>query len=137
MARKRVSKGFVRNVRRRNRGKKSDLERIVEGWLTEKGYEFKAQYAIGRCHVDLFFPPQKLGSKGTVVELNGCHWHGHKKCLKKLTRTQISRRIRDGRRYKFLLNQGYDLVLIWGCDISKNFPMVARKLREVANRGRR
>lgn len=137
MATKSVSQKFVRAVRKSRKGHKSDLELIVEGWLKEQNYEFKAQHAIGRCHVDLFIPPQALGHKGTVVEINGCYWHGCGKCYKTRTKTQARRRLKDAKRYKFLLEQGYEIVLLWGCEISKNWPMCARKLREVCNRGRR
>lgn len=132
MARKSVSKRFVRNVRRKRRGKKSDLEQIVEEWLKEHGIEFKAQYPIGRCHVDLYFPPSKPGDSGTIVEINGCYYHGCSRCYKVKSTSQRSRRIKDARRYRFLLNQGYNLKLVWGCDISRNWNKVVRILREAA-----
>jgi very-short-patch-repair endonuclease len=137
MPRKAIGKGFVRNVRKRRPRQKSDLEQIVEGWLKEQGYEFKAQYPIGRCHVDVFFPPTRPGDKGTVVEINGCYWHGCSRCYKEKSKSQQRRRTKDAKRYRFLLNQGYDLIILWGCDISNNWPKVARALREAGNRGRR
>ena len=66
---------MVRKVRARAKNKPSGLELKVRAWLDDMGVDYEAQFRISRCHVDFYFPATK-----TVVEVQGCYWHGHKEC---------------------------------------------------------
>ena len=109
---KTVSRIMLRNKRRRRRAPVSGLEKLVLAWLDAAKIPYKKQYPIGRCHVDLMILPD------LVIEVNGCYWHGHERCAKKvLTADQQRRRAKDKLRYKYFLRCGYKLMLLWECDI--------------------
>jgi len=96
--------------------KQSGIEAIVEGWLLELGIPYKSEHAISRTHVDFFLPPQ------TVLEVQGCYWHSCPVCnpTSSLTKQQLRWRRRDARRFTFLTNAGYHLMLLWEHQIVKD-----------------
>jgi len=106
---------------RRRPHKQSGLEVIVENWLSELGIPYKSEFAISRTHVDFFLPPK------TIIEVQGCYWHACSVCNKTsdLTKQQLRWRRRDARRFTFLINAGYNLVLIWEHTIV-NHPATAK-----------
>jgi DNA mismatch endonuclease (patch repair protein) len=117
-ARKHKSASFhmVRKARAKYKPKSSSLETLIEGILLEEGINYKTQFAIGRCHSDFYLPDTK-----TVVEVQGCYWHGHAQCqVKELTKEQMKRRRKDGRRFTFFRNAGHKLLLLWECEIHKS-----------------
>jgi G:T-mismatch repair DNA endonuclease (very short patch repair protein) len=123
---KTVSMHMIRRVRSKKLHQQTGIEATVEGWLMEAGVDYKPEHPISRCHVD-FFVPTAGGYKGTVIEVNGCFWHGCKSCIgKNLTREHMKRRRQDGRRYTFLRNAGYRLVIIWEHEIEGD-PTAARE----------
>ena len=121
---KKIPKRAIRKANRRR--PPSSLEKKVQDWLTEDGIYFKREFPVGQCHVDIFLPPE------TLVELNGCHWHGCTKCNEKLSHAQLTAREKDARRYAFLESEGFKLVVIWECEV-EHFPRkVRRRLRELS-----
>ena len=63
---------IIRAARKKRNGKKSDLEQIVKDWLIADGIPHKDEYRVSRCHADYVLP-----DTNTLVEVNGCYWHGH------------------------------------------------------------
>jgi len=117
-------------IRKANRRRpRSSLEITVGGWLKEEEIPFVREKAIGRCHVDVFLPPR------TIVELNGCYWHGCMICNKEPTQNQKIAQIKDGRRYAYFRNRGYDLIVIWECEVKKEPNRVRAMLKTLANQG--
>ena len=116
-----------RNIRKKRirSKKKSGLEIRVEAALDSRGIEYRTQYPIGRCHADLYFP-----QTNTVVELHGCYWHAHSVCQK--TFRYKRRRVRDARRYAFFRNKGYQLLIIWECEVNQNLESVMDRLSAAA-----
>ncbi len=58
----------------RSKGTKPEI--IFEAALKAKGLKFKKQYGIYK--IDFAFPKEKI-----AVFIDGCFWHGCKKCYKK------------------------------------------------------
>lgn len=107
-----LSRQMLLRKRRRRRAPVSGLEQKVRAWLDEAGISYQPQYAISRLHVDLFFAPD------LVVEINGCYFHNHAKCKPKITKHNRTTVAKDKKRYAFLLNQGYQLLIFWECDLN-------------------
>lgn len=117
----------MKAIRKANRKRKrSSLEVEVYGWLEEDKIPFRKEATIGRCHVDVLFPPR------TIIELNGCYWHGCMICNRDLSHTQKLAQIKDARRYAFFRNRGYDVVVIWECEVDKEPDRVRTQLRAIA-----
>jgi DNA mismatch endonuclease (patch repair protein) len=120
---------FVRRARRARRGKKSDLELIIQNWLKEDHIDHKDEYRVSRCHADCYLP-----STNTLVEVNGCYFHGHS-CQREAGKyTSDMRRAasRDARRYAFFLDRGFNLLILWGCDIQHRPTEARARLRHAA-----
>ena len=127
-SRKTISRRVIRRHNRRM--PPSGLELLVQSWLDEDQIEYRKQYPIGRCHVDLFFAPK------TVVELNGCYFHAHE-CLRKeraWTPAEHKKRRQDLNRYRFLRKAGFDVVVLWECDVHEHPIKTRRLLRELAGK---
>jgi DNA mismatch endonuclease (patch repair protein) len=118
-ARARNRKPASLHIIRKARAKKhhqTGIESAAEQWLTEAGIEFRTEFAISRTHVDFYLPATK-----TIVEVHGCYWHACPKCHPRgtVTAKQLRWRRRDGRRYTFFRNAGYNLVILWEHEIEK------------------
>lgn len=124
-ARAKAHKGHRRSTsnhmvqRARKLHKQTGIEAIVEGWLAEAGIPYEPEFAISRTHVDFFLPPS------TVIEVQGCFWHGCQQCTETYSKRQLRARARDSRRFLFLKNAGYNLILLWEHDIV-NHPEAAK-----------
>jgi very-short-patch-repair endonuclease len=114
-------------IRKHNRRRKpSSLETTVYGWLEEMEIEFHREYPIGRCHADIFLPPR------TVIELQGCWYHGCRSCYRDLTDEQQLAQAKDGRRFAFFRSRGLAVVEIWEHDVLHNPEMVRRILEALS-----
>lgn len=91
------------------------IERLVAGWLAAAGLRFESEYAISQLHVDFYLPDTH-----TAIEVNGCFWHKHAVCYPRNTKVNARRRERDRRRYAFLRNAGYRLLVFWQCDLERD-----------------
>jgi G:T-mismatch repair DNA endonuclease (very short patch repair protein) len=98
------------------------LEKDIYAILREEGIPFTREKTIGRCHADIFIEPF------TVVELQGCYWHGCPKCYKTLSKMQKNAQAKDARRFYFFDKLGFDTQVIWECELEKNPAAVRAKL---------
>lgn len=115
--------------RKHNRKRKrSNYEKLVEGWLKEDKVKYKREAPIGQCHADFL-----IGK--TIVELNGCYWHLCLECFPNPTTAQKKARLKDHYRYKFFRSKGYNVVVIRGHELDKEPDKVREKLREIADGG--
>ena len=73
-------------------------------------------------------PDLVFKSKKKVIFVNGCFWHGHKRCEKaKLPKTHTDywqnkielNKIRDRRNEKKLKEMGWTYLKIWQCDLKR------------------
>jgi G:T-mismatch repair DNA endonuclease (very short patch repair protein) len=116
-------------IRKANRKRKrSSLELAVHAWLKEDGIAFKIEKAIGRCHVDVFIEPR------TIIELQGCFWHGCLICNRQLTHAQKIAQIKDARRFAYFRNRGFDVIAIWECEVGREPERVRAILRALAGK---
>ena len=109
------------------RGKNTKPEIIVRSLLHNMGYRFRLHRKDLPGKPDIVLPKWR-----TAVFVNGCYWHGHKKCdLFRLpkSRTEFwkekieSNRDRDRRNYSALSKQGWKTVVVWECAISKKLKL--------------
>ena len=125
--RKGISRSRIRKHNKKRR--KSSIEILVASWLELDGISFKAEGRVGRCHVDIV-----LGKK-KAIELNGCYWHCHtcRDYPNGMTNKDKAVRLKDQRRYNYLIRKGYDLLVLWECFILGQPDKAREQLREFAN----
>jgi G:T-mismatch repair DNA endonuclease (very short patch repair protein) len=86
---------------------------------------FLREKVIGRMHVDIFLDPS------TVIELQGCFWHGCLVCNRITTKAQQAAIVKDARREYILRKRGYDVVVIWEHDVKHHPARVRAMLRGI------
>ena len=117
----------------RIRGNATKPELIVRHWLWEHGYRYRLNVKSIPGSPDIV-----LRKYRTAIFVNGCFWHGHEKCgnysvpksntefwVAKVTRN----RERDQRNYKELHKAGWNVIVIWECQIQKSY--IERTMRSV------
>lgn len=99
------------------------IEREIEMFLTESKLNFQAQGKIGK-----FKPDFIVGN--LVIETNGTYWHADKRVYSKkdLTERQKQAVAKDKRKFKYLKNLGYEVLVIWEKDINENFELIKKKI---------
>jgi len=105
------------------KGKNTKPELMVRRFLHAKGFRFKIHDKSLPGKPDVVLPKYR-----TVVEVNGCFWHGHKNCKyfkmphtnRKYWKHKIEiNRLRDRANKKRLKALGWKLLVIWECEIRK------------------
>jgi len=102
-------------------GKDTKPEAIVRKYLFSEGFRYRKYVSNLPGNPDLVLPKYK-----TVVFVHGCYWHGHDCPRGKLPATntdfwreKITRnRQRDLQNYKELEETGWQILIIWQCEIS-------------------
>lgn len=121
--------------------KNTKPELIVRSLLHKMGYRFRLH------NKDLPGKPDIVLSKyKTVIFVNGCYWHRHKKC-KNCTTPSTNRqfwenkfertKLRDKKNYKELGKLNWNYFVIWECEIrnmSKNYDKISKMLNEIARK---
>jgi len=118
-----------RAARKHNRKRhKSSIEKLVAAWLDTDGIPYRTEVKVGKCHVDVV-----IGKKG-AIELNGCWWHKHT-CLSYpggMSAKDKVIRLKDQRRYNYLIRKGYKLLVLWECFILGRPDEAREQLKEFA-----
>lgn len=104
------------------RSKDTKPELIVRKWLFSKGLRYMLHYNI-KGKPDIVFPSRKL-----AVFVNGCFWHSHGCRYSALPATNVDfwkekilkNKLRDKNNIKILINQGWDVVVVWQCKLITN-----------------
>lgn len=107
----------------RIRGKATKPELLVRSWLWNHGYRYRLNVNSVPGRPDIV-----LRRYRTAIFVNGCFWHGHDGCSKysvpksntefwlaKVTRN----RERDQRNYNDLHNAGWNVIVVWECQLNK------------------
>jgi G:T-mismatch repair DNA endonuclease (very short patch repair protein) len=116
-------------IRKANRRRPvSGLEKAVHAIMQEEKIPFVKEKTIGQLHADIFIEPK------TVIELNGCYWHGCPKCTKKYSKMQRTALEKDARRYAFFMRLGFDVHVIWECQVEKDPDAVRAQLKKIAGK---
>jgi len=96
-------------------------EIIVRRFLFSKGFRYRKNDLRYHGKPDIVLPKYN-----TVVFVHGCFWHGHKNCKssklpdtnKDFWKKKISRNVkRDRENIKELKDAGWNVIVIWQCEI--------------------
>ncbi|WP_274362916.1 very short patch repair endonuclease [Paenibacillus thermotolerans] len=114
-------------------GKNTKPEIIVRKLLHRMGYRFRLHRIDLPGKPDIVLPKYKK-----VILVHGCFWHGHDGCVKsKLPETnkdfwlkKIGKNIeRDLKHFKSLEELGWDVLIIWSCEMSKKADLITIEQR--------
>ena len=122
----------MRGIKSKNTWPELTVRRLVYGM----GYRYRLHVARLPGKPDLV-----LSRLGKIIEVRGCFWHHHGKCidshvpksrteywLPKLRRNQE----RDADNLRILRKQGWKVLVIWECELAKP-TAVARRIRRFLN----
>ena len=96
------------------------LEEVYAQKLDEQGIIYERQKYIGWYKVDFYIPVTN-----TIVELNGCWWHGCLECAQQrkdyeeFREWHEQKREKDKKRYEYLRHKGYMVEVIWEHDLPR------------------
>ncbi len=118
-----------------NRAKNTKPELLVRKALWEnsvRGYRLNWKKAPGRP--DIAFPGKEI-----AIFINGCYWHRCPRCDLSLPKSNIEfwkekfeRNIaRDKRKNEELLDLGWNVLVLWECDIKSNISVSVDKVKKV------
>lgn len=103
------------------KGKNTKPEMLVRKFLHSNGFRYKLHDKTLPGKPDIVLPKYK-----TIIEVQGCYWHGHKNCkyfvLPKSNRefweAKISGNIkRDIDNHNKICQLGWQLIIIWECQL--------------------
>jgi len=89
------------------------IELFVVAFLSKASIEFEHPYQAGPFNVDFYIP-----AINTILEVNGCYWHGCEQCGFNDEKAR-ERRLGDKRRYGALAKQGYKIRKVWEHEIKQ------------------
>lgn len=105
------------------KGRDTKPEILLRKLLHSLGYRFRIQRKDLPGRPDIVLPRYK-----TVIFVNGCFWHRHEGCKYASTPSTNSEFWekkfaanveRDTRNYAALKEQGWNVVIIWECEVKK------------------
>lgn len=106
------------------RSKATKPEKLVRKWLWAHGYRYRLNVKSVPGKPDIVMRKYR-----TAIFVNGCFWHGHEGCkqfvLPKTNsdfwQTKIEQnRTRDTRNYNELTHAGWQVIVIWACNLTKD-----------------
>lgn len=107
------------------RNKNTRVELIVRKWLFSFGYRFRINDKRYPGTPDIVLPKYR-----TAIFIHGCFWHHHINCKranmpktrKEFWVAKFERNIeRDRRKMNLLEQEGWNVIIIWECEIYDNF----------------
>ena len=108
----------------RIRSKDTKPEELVRKHLFSQGFRYRKNDARLPGKPDIVLPKYK-----TVIFVNGCFWHAHEGCKyfvwpknnagfwKKKIESNVER---DEKNYRLLKNLGWNVLIIWECELKKD-----------------
>ena len=108
----------------RIRSKATKPEMVVRRWLWAHGYRYRLNVKSVPGKPDIVMRRYR-----TAIFINGCFWHGHEGCSKFVMpksnttfwEAKIARnRERDRQNYDILLQNGWQVIVLWECQLSKD-----------------
>lgn len=112
------------------RSKNSKPEIIVRSLLHNNGFRFGLHRSDLPGSPDIVLPKYK-----SVIFVNGCFWHQHKKCkYSKLPKSNIdywSKKLkrnteRDKENYNALEKLGWNVLVVWECEIQNKNKLLSQ-----------
>lgn len=115
------------------KSKNTSIELMVRQRLHSLGYRYRVNYKQLPGKPDIVFTKKKI-----VVFIHGCFWHGHDigcryshipQSRQEYWNSKISKtKQRDIEHVKSLTKSGWNIIVIWECEIKSNFDEVINKL---------
>ena len=108
----------------RIRSKSTKPEIVVRRWLWNHGYRYRLNVKSVPGKPDIVMRRYR-----TAIFVNGCFWHGHEGCsmfVMPKSNTEFWRakiegnRERDKRNYKILIQAGWQVIVVWQCQLTKS-----------------
>ena len=105
------------------RSKATKPEILVRKWLWAHGYRYRLNVKSVPGKPDIVMRKYR-----TAIFVNGCFWHGHEGCkyfvLPKTNTAFWQNKIeynrqRDKRNYDILIQNGWQVIVLWQCKLSK------------------
>lgn len=105
------------------RSKNTKPELIVRKYLFTNGFRYRIHNKNLPGNPDITLKKYK-----TVIFVNGCFWHGHNgnPCFKPPKSNQSywnlkiqNNKNRDLKNYELLLSRGWNVIIIWECELKK------------------
>ncbi len=105
------------------RSKATKPEMEVRRWLWAHGYRYRLNVKSVPGKPDIVMRKYR-----TAIFVNGCFWHGHEGCrlfVMPKTNTEFwqtkiaNNRERDQKNYQLLIDAGWQVVVIWQCNLTK------------------
>lgn len=115
----------------RSKGTKPEL--LAKKWLWSRGYRYRLNVTSIPGKPDIV-----LRKYRTAIFVNGCFWHGHERCSiysipksnKEFWISKIERnRERDRKEYSALNEAGWQVIVIWECQLKKG--VIEETMRDV------
>ena len=112
------------------KGRDTTPEKRVRSLLHSMGYRFRLQRADLPGKPDIVLPKFK-----TVIFVNGCFWHRHPGCKRatlpksnaEFWRQKLEKNVaRDLRNIQTLKDLGWDVLIIWECELKDTMTLQAR-----------
>jgi G:T-mismatch repair DNA endonuclease (very short patch repair protein) len=104
--------------------KDSSIEIKIQNFLSQLHLEYFTHKYISIRHAyqcDIFIPKQETEGviipKNTILECDGCFWHGCSLCNQELNNKQKKQLAKDNRRTKELIGQGFRVIRLWEHEI--------------------
>ena len=106
------------------RSKATKPEMLVRRWLWAHGYRYRLNVKSVPGKPDIVMRKYR-----TAIFVNGCFWHGHEGCkmfVLPKTNTEFwqakieQNRTRDTRIYNELMNAGWQVIVIWACNLTND-----------------
>ena len=120
-------------IMRSIKGRDTKAELLVRRFLFRKGFRYRINDRRLAGSPDIVLPKYR-----SVVFVNGCFWHGHKRCpLFVLPKTNAEfwkekiekNTLRDAKNISTLVSEGWRVFVVWECELRK------RSVREATLEG--
>lgn len=121
----------------RIRSKDTGPERLVRSLLHRAGFRYRLHRRDLPGTPDLVFP-----SRHKIVLVNGCFWHQHSGCVDgRVPKTRVGywapklkkNRLRDRRNIRALRRLGWQVEVVWECEV-EDLGRLKRRLKAFLNR---
>ena len=115
-------------------GKDSAIEMRIRRLLFSLGYRYRLHVAALPGKPDIVFPGRRK-----AIFVHGCFWHGHEGCKRATVPEQnaefwqrkIDRNVeRDETVRKQMSEAGWNVLIIWGCEVRSDTSALEIRLRE-------
>ena len=115
------------------RSKNTSIEVKVRKYLFSKGFRYRINVKTLPGTPDIV-----LKKYNTVIFINGCFWHRHGCRLSTMPKTNQEFWMKkfeanvsnDEENYKKLRNEGWNVEILWECELKDDFEMVMNQLIE-------